>query len=376
MYTLSIAPSLELKLGEDTEGEDDYILSIAPSLELKHNIQHGYHAGARYQSHHLWNWNRFNFCFRNFAWFLSIAPSLELKRSLSFCTARSSEPYQSHHLWNWNYCSTMLTDEQLSSINRTIFGIETWQRRFHRQWSRFYQSHHLWNWNATASRCWPWKIAAINRTIFGIETFFWRIVLEDVTLSIAPSLELKRGCQAPVSLQYLLSIAPSLELKRFPGGKPRRRRRYYQSHHLWNWNVWVGWCDGYALPLSIAPSLELKPFRWQNALWKLLIYQSHHLWNWNGLFPHVHQYGHLYQSHHLWNWNTYAFDCHTQTGRLSIAPSLELKQSLAICTKFPLLTINRTIFGIETGWRRMADMRWILSIAPSLELKPQLSLWG
>ena len=57
-------------------------------------------------------------------------------------------------------------------------------------------------------------------------------------------------------------------------------------------------------------------------------------------------------------------------GRLSIAPSLELKQKNATRNLQRFKTINRTISGIETvEFKPMLYIFIGLSIAPSLELK-------
>ena len=167
-----------------------------------------------------------------------------------------------------------------------------------------YQSHHLWNWNEHETWQNPGIRGSINRTIFGIET-------------LRPGL----------FYHYL---------------------NHYQSHHLWNWNM-----------------------RWSSSAPYIRIYQSHHLWNWNslrqvsliiclklsiapslelkpGIHPEIEVTGNSYQSHHLWNWNMMGrlFCCSWVI--LSIAPSLELKPVLPRAIKWSFLSINRTIFGIET----------------------------
>ena len=211
---------------------------------------------------------------------------------------------------------------------------------------------------------------SINRTIFGIETSIVVVGLKcPITLSIAPSLELKQNSfitseliQPPINrtifgietmkffthtLQvFLLSIAPSLELKRgnaTGAGKEvnainrtifgietaysllglqlcslsiNRTIFGIETRNL-NWISSRTW-------LSIAPSLELK--------------------------------------------HTKSADL-SRNMYLSIAPSLELKLKGEGWFSSAGRAINRTIFGIETGYDYNDAPTGSLSIAPSLELK-------
>ena len=132
----------------------------------------------------------------------------------SWAVAQALIIYQSHHLWNWNFTDMIGFSDDLSPINRTIFGIETKtakpalccsclsiapslelkQRGSYVYVSRqvIYQSHHLWNWN--------------------IKIHSTRLIV--TALSIAPSLELKLPKRVTAqSVVEGLSIAPSLELK-------------------------------------------------------------------------------------------------------------------------------------------------------------------
>ena len=241
-------------------------------------------------------------------------------------------------------------------INRTIFGIETKKTlpgpgvfsqlsiapslelkrkqisHMHALFKR-YQSHHLWNWNTDYPEGWePYS----------------------VPLSIAPSLELKRvqvnarnTCFHPINrtifgietsklircwMDPLLSIAPSLELKRYSGRCNLASRDFYQSHHLWNWNIILECCIFFLCRLSIAPSLELKRMKTTTIAW-LCITINRTIFG----IETVQLQGteldvKLYQSHHLWNWN-----------------------NIILVNKYGIVcTINRTIFGIETqDWCRI-----------------------
>ena len=166
-----------------------------------------------------------------------------------------------------------------------------------------YQSHHLWNWNAIFVKVSSWA----------------------VTLSIAPSLELKQNSSLNMVPPPRLSIAPSLELK------PK------------TWDI-IAMC----ITLSIAPSLELKQgskvkgIRFATAINRTIFgieTQQNHLivlryttinrtiFGIETVLPTQVSTDFVnYQSHHLWNWNG--------------------TTNLPIKTAPP--SINRTIFGIET----------------------------
>ena|GEM_PF-4983894 len=145
-----------------------------------------------------------------------------------------------------------------------------------------------------------------------------------------------------------LSIAPSLELKQFVEGMEYGRqgainRTIFGIETLQSILMRVL----YAV-LSIAPSLELKHSMSLDyvAGFELSIAPSLELKQ------------------------KTAYRISNNGQGLSIAPSLELKRSNNYVFKIEKLTINRTIFGIETVEAiGTQEEEIILSIAPSLELK-------
>ena len=281
---------------------------------------------ANYQSNHFWNWNVKRMIFLPHDTTLSIEPFLELKL--------------------FNFVEVF---NNVSTINRTIFGIETTKssaickRKIHLSIEPFLE---LKRYSAMGASIKP---VPINRTIFGIETcytFFTKIGMPSINRTIFGIETEDLGLTCTIS-------------------------KCYQSNHFWNWN-------GRKIDLRLPVCRD---------------YQSNHFWNWNfKMHICINIRVTPYQSNHFWNWNEIEcsgpkpfcvainrtiFGIETISGYgpgwcpggLSIEPFLELKRRRIWCDRRewglsiePFLELKRTRTNVsEPGTR--------LSIEPFLELK-------
>ena len=219
-------------------------------------------------------------------------------------TAGSS--YQSHHLWNWNGYPAHLTIKcNILSIAPSL-ELKQMENTYKAANIINYQSHHLWNWNNKTRDGLMGTTLAINRTISGIETCFKKLtVKQSAKLSIAPSLELKRV----IALRPVFS---DWSINRTISGIETNFARH---------------SGNFDFILSIAPSLELKLLPWFRGGHLILAINRTISGIETWIVAQQMEERWPYQSHHLWNWNFPLCNFLVKCYKLSIAPSLELKQN-------------------------------------------------